>query len=150
MKNNVLKAGLLAECIRKHQLTADTYAASIDEAQQSANEYGNPEDWFDSYKSDLLNKRDMLSQKLSRILEEIKILQSIDPGKSITTVSFGSVVLTKEQNMFVCVGLGKIEYDGKSYYAISPSVPIFTVMRDLKKGDTFEFRGKKIKIDEVF
>ncbi len=146
----MLKAGLLAECIKKQQLTADTYMASINEAQQSANEYGNPEDWFDSYKSDLLNKRDMLSQKLSRILEDLKLLQSIDPGKEIKTVSFGSVVLTKEQNMIICVGLGKIDFDGKSYYAISPSVPVFAAMRDLQKGDTFDFRGKKIKIDDVF
>jgi len=150
MKNIELKAGLIGECIKKHQLMADTYAASMDEAQQSANEYGNPEDWFDTYKSDLLNKRDMLSQKLSKILEEIKILQQINLSKESTIVEFGSVVITKDQKMIVGVGLGKVEYQGEVYYAISPSVPIYASMRDLKKGDTFEFRGKKTKILDVF
>lgn len=150
MKNIELKSAIIKECIKKQQVMADTYAASMEEAQQSANEYGNPEDWFDTYKNDLLNSRDLMSQKLSKILEDIKILQQIDLSKESTKVEFGSVVLTKEQNMIICVGLGKIDYNGTPYYAISPSVPIFSAIRDLKKGDTFEFRGKKIKILDVF
>lgn len=150
MKKTELKAALVRECIKKHQLIANTYSASIGEAQESANEYGNPEDWFDTYKNDLLNNRDLMSQKLSKILEEIKVLQQIDLSKESEIVEFGSVVITKEQNIFVCVGLGKIDYHGVTYYAISPSVPVFSAMRDLKKGDTFEFRDKKTKILDIF
>lgn len=127
-----------------------TLTASMGEAQESANEYGNPEDWFDSYKADLLKSRDMMSQKLSKVLDEIKLLQQIDLNKTCDKVEFGSVVITPDQNLFICLGIGKIELDGATYYAISPSVPIFAAIRDLKKGDPFEFRGKKSKIKEVF
>jgi hypothetical protein len=150
MEKLVLKKRLLKECLDKHKKTADTYIEAMTEAQQSANEYGNPEDWFDTYKSDLLSKRDMLSQQLNKILDEIKVLERIDFSKEIPSVSFGSVVFTQEQKMFVSIGLGKIELGKDIFYAISPSVPIYNAIRDRKKGDTFEFRGKKVKILDVF
>ena len=145
-----LKKALLEECLARHKANADSYISAMAEAQQSANEYGNPEDWFDTYKSDLLNKRDMLSQQLSKVLDEIKVLKRIDLSKEITKVSFGSVVLTQDQKMFISIGLGKIILNKDIYFAISPSVPIYASMRDCKKGDFFDFRGKKIKILDVF
>lgn len=145
-----LKKCLLDECLKKHNNTAQTYISAMAEAQQSANDYGNPEDWFDTYKSDLLNKRDMLSQQLKKILEEIKVLERIDISKENTVIGFGSIVYTEDQQMFVSVGLGKIEVNGESFFAISPLVPIFNAFRNLKKGDSFEFRGKKSKITDVF
>jgi hypothetical protein len=150
MEKLELKKRLVKECLARHKKNADTYIAAVEEAQQSANEYGNPEDWFDTYKSDLLNKRDMLSQQLKKIMDEIKVLERIDFSKEIPSVSFGSVVLTQDQKMFVSIGLGKIEIGKDVFYAISPSVPIYNAIRDRKKGDIFEFRGKKVKILDVF
>jgi hypothetical protein len=150
MKNNEIKKLLIEECIKRHRATADTYIASMEEAQQSANEYGNPEDWFDTYKSDLLNKRDMLGRQLAKVLDEIQILESIDTEKEWLKVSFGAVVITKDLNMFVSIGLGKVEVKNESYFVISPTVPVFVAMRDCKKGDTYDFRGKKTKILDVF
>ena len=148
-KLNIKKA-LLDECLKRHRKNADVYIASMQEAQQSANEYGNPEDWFDTYKADLLNKRDMLSQQLTKVMDEIKVLERIDLSRENSSVSFGSIVSTKDQKMFISVGIGKIQLGKDVYYAISPSVPIFASMRDLKKGDSFDFRGKKIKILDLF
>lgn len=150
MDKLALKKRLRDECMNKHKQTADAYIAAMSEAQQSANEYGNPEDWFDTYKADLLNKRDMLSQQLQKILDEIKILEKIDVNRELSAVGFGSVVLTKDQKMFISVGIGKIQIGKTTYYAISPSVPIFSAIRDKKKGDVFEFRGNKTKILDVF
>jgi hypothetical protein len=150
MEKLALKKRLLKECIERHKNTANTYIAAMSEAQQSANEYGNPEDWFDTYKSDLLAKRDMLSQQLNKILDEIKVLERIDLTKEITPVGFGSIVYTQEQKMFVSIGLGKIEIGKDVFYAISPLVPIYALIRERKKGDTFEFRGKTVKILDVF
>jgi hypothetical protein len=145
-----IKKALLGECLKRHRKNAEVYVASMQEAQQSANEYGNPEDWFDTYKADLLNKRDMMSQQLTKVLDEIKVLERIDLTRENASVSFGSIVITKEQKMFISVGIGKIELNRDIYYAISPSVPIFSSMRDMKKGDTFDFRGKKIKILDLY
>lgn len=150
MENKELKKRLIEECINRHKETAQTYMASMEEAQQSANDYGNPEDWFDSYKNDLLTKRDMLGRQLAKVLDEIQILESIDTEREFSKIGFGSVVITKELNIFVSIGLGKVDVNKKTYFAISPSVPIFAAIRDFKKGDTYEFRGKKTKILDVF
>jgi hypothetical protein len=149
MKNAELKKLLIEECIRRHRATAEIYKASMEEAQQSANEYGNPEDWFDSYKSDLLNKRDLLSRQLSKVLDEIQILENIDTTKTHHQVSFGSIVKTNDINMFISVGLGKVEVGKESFFVISPSVPIYSAIRDKKKGESYEFRGKKCLITDI-
>jgi hypothetical protein len=150
MDKLLIKKRLRDECLDRQRKTAKSYIDSMSEAQQSANEYGNPEDWFDTYKSDLLNKRDMLSQQLTKVMDEIKVIERIDVTKELENVSFGSVVITDDQKLFISVGIGKVELDKDVYYAISPSVPIFNAIRNLKKGDVFDFRGKKIKICEVF
>lgn len=150
MEKLKLKKALLEECIARHRKNADEYIHAMAEAQQSANEYGSPEDWFDTYKSDLLTKRDMLGQQLSKVLDEIKVLERIDLTKENQKVSFGSIVLTKDQKLFVSIGLGKIQFKNTTYFAISPSVPIYISMRDRKKGEFFDFRGKKIKILDLF
>jgi hypothetical protein len=145
-----LKKALVEECLRRHRQNADDYESAMSEAQQNANDYGNPEDWFDTYKSDLLTKRDLLSIQLTKVRDEIKVLERISLTKETDVVGFGSIVITKDQKMFISIGLGKVEVEKQTFYAISPSVPIFVSMRDRKKGDTFEFREKKFKILDLF
>jgi transcription elongation GreA/GreB family factor len=150
MEKMELKKMLLRECISVQKKAADLALAEMNEANQSANEYGNPEDWFDTFKTDMLNKRDMFSVQLMKILDDIKRLEKIDAEKILDKVEFGSVVILSGQKLFVSVGIGKIQAGGETYFAISPSVPVFQALRYKKKGDTYEFRGQKGEIKDVF
>jgi len=60
------------------------------------------------------------------------------------------VVITQDQKLFISISSGKIEADGDTYFAISPLVPFYAPIKDKKKGDEFEFRGKMNKILDVF
>lgn len=122
----------------------------MDEAQESANEYGQPQDRYDSYRTQMLSKRDMFAKQYCKAVEERNVLDRIDLNEVNKEVSFGSVVFTGDQKLFISISLGKIILDGEEFFAISPLVPLYKVLEGLQKGDSFEFNGKKRLIEDQF
>jgi hypothetical protein len=92
----------------------------------------------------------MFAGQYQKAMSEINVLDKIDPRKIRETVKFGAVIISDACNYFIAISSGKMELNGKIYYAISPAVPLFKAMEGLKKGDTFEFNGKKQTIRELF
>ena len=150
MDKKDLKKQLIDYCIDFQKKVADNAMTEMNEAYQNASEYGSPEDWFDTYKTDMLNKRDAYGQQFQKALEEIQNIEKINPNILIDSVGFGSVVITNDQKLFICMGIGKIQIKDEVFYAISPSVPIFQTIKGLKAGDEYDFRGQKGKIVDVF
>jgi hypothetical protein len=145
-----LKLRLYEACVSSQMRLMENARTVMQESQDSANEYGAPQDRYDSYRTQLLKRRDMFAAQYHKAQEDLKILQLIDPARQMDKVGFGAVVITNDQKLYVGLGIGKLEVDGEMWYSISPQVPFFAVIKGLKKGDTFEFRGKKNKIIEVF
>lgn len=150
MKNLEIKKQLLEIC---NKLQIDRIAIlkkAMDEAQQSANEYGPPKDRYDSYRMQLLSKHEMLGHQLQKAEAEFLAIKKIDLTKESTSVDFGSVVITKSQKFFVSIGIGKLEFEKDIYYAISPNVPIYNTIKNKKKGQEFIFNGIENKIIDLF
>ena len=122
----------------------------MSEAQQSANEYGAPRDRYDSYRMQLLRKKDMYAQQMEKAMTEILALEKIDVNTEMNKVGFGSVVITKEQKIFISIGVGKLIVENENYLAISLMVPLAQAIVGKQKGDVAEFNGKKIEILEVY
>ncbi len=145
-----LKERIITTCRQIVDEKAGQLREAMQEAQNAANEYGPPKDRYDSFRTQLLRKRDMYGQQLARINEQIKALDGIDTSKTMNIVSYGAVVITEFQKLFISTGVGKFEIDGAVYYAISGIVPVYKAMEGLKAGETFEFNGRRIKILDVF
>ncbi len=145
-----LKERIITTCRQIVDEKAGQLREAMQEAQNAANEYGPPKDRYDSFRTQLLRKRDMYGQQLARINEQIKALDGIDTSKTMNVVSYGAVVITEFQKLFISTGVGKFEIDGAVYYAISGIVPVYKAMEGLKAGETFEFNGRRIKILDVF
>lgn len=144
-----LKDKLLAKCIAlKEESEANTLAA-MNDAQQSANEYGAPRDRYDSFRAQMMRKRDMLAQQLSAVEEEIRYLRQINSSTICTKVEAGALVQLNSQTLYIVAGIGKLEIDGMTFYVVSPVVPLVTAMKDLERGDSFVFRGTTMKILEI-
>ena len=149
MKLSEVKNRLLEACFDEIEDRAASLRKVMDEAQQSANDYGQPKDRYDSYRTQLLRKRDMFGQQLGKILEQRTILEKIDPEKVNEKVEFGALVLTDKQRIYVSVGLGKFTFEGYDYFVISPAVPFFKAMEGLKKGEGFNFRNQDFVIKDI-
>lgn len=147
--NIKIKEKLLAKCIEiKEESEANTLAA-MNDAQQSANEYGAPRDRYDSFRAQMMRKRDMLAQQLSAVEEELRFLRQIKAGSTLTKVEAGALVELNTQTLYIMVGIGKLVIDDETFYVVSPVVPLVAAMKDLKKGDSFIFRGTTMKIMDI-
>ena len=149
MELSELKKKLHDACFAEIDERADSLRKVMDDAQQSANDYGQPKDRYDSYRTQLLRKRDMFGQQLGKILEQRTLLEKIDQEKTYSTVEFGALVVTDKQKIFVSVGIGKFIYKDEEYFVISPAVPFCKAMEGKNKGDAFEFRGQKFNIIDI-
>ena len=145
-----LKKKLIDECLDIQHKIVENLQNVMDEAQQGANEYGQPKDRYDSYRAQLLNQRDLFGGQLEKAANEIKVIKKIDLSRAKEYVSFGAIIITKEQKLFVSISAGKIQIDDEIYFAISPMAPIYQTINKLTKGDTFVFRGKQDEIIDVF
>ncbi len=150
MEKVSLKKALIEECVSKQTENAKAIEIAIKEVQKSANDYGQPKDRYDSYRVQLLRKRDMFAKQLENSLNQLYVLHKIDPEIEHKEVSFGAVVITNEQKLFVSISLGKFDYNNDEYFAISTLVPFFKAMKGKRKGETFKFREKEIEILDVF
>src|SRR5665647_3037992 len=101
--NIKVKEKLLANCIEiKEESKASTLAA-MNDAQQSANEYGAPRDRYDSFRAQMMRRRDMLAQQLSVVEEELRFLMQINPQIICSTVESGALVKLNTQTLYVLV-----------------------------------------------
>jgi len=151
MTNLQFKAGVVEECKRIKIESEANLMRAMQDAEQSANEYGQPKDRYDSYRAQLSTRREMMAQQLLHVQEELGLLDRIDLSRECAVAGFGAVVFTSMQVVFISVGLGKIKApDSKMIYAISASVPFAMAIRGHKAGDIIEFNGRKLTIEQVY
>jgi len=150
MDKSVIKKKLFDACYEIQKQKAEAIETIMAEAQRSASEDDHSKDIFDASREMIINRRDMYAQQLQKELDQLTILNRLDVDARYDTAKFGSVVVTDEQKCFIAVALGKVRVDGQEYFVISPKVPFFEAVQGAKKGDVVEFRGKKIRIKDIF
>ena len=150
MEKHEIKKKLIDDCYTQVNSIIENLKSLMNEEQESANEYGQPKDRYDSYRMQLLRKRDMYGQQLEKAMEELTILKRIDINKTNTEVCFGSVVITEEQKLFIAVSTGKIYIEDEVYYPVSIKVPFYQYIKGLKTGDKFTFNNKEHHIEDIF
>ena len=131
-----IKEKLLAKCITIKEESEANVLAAMNDAQQSANEYGAPKDRYDSFRAQLMRKRDMLAQQLSVIEDELRYLRQIKPGTISKKVEAGALVKLDAQTLYIVAGIGKIVFEDEIFYVVSPVVPLVAAMQNLKAGDS--------------
>ena len=81
-----LKNRLIAECTKVQQRTVNSSKSAMDEAQQSLNEYGPNKDRYDSFRDQLIGRRDMFSLQYSKAYTELSVMSKLNP-KSINKIA---------------------------------------------------------------
>ncbi len=145
-----IKERLISKCIEQQMQSIDDLQKEMDEAQRMSNEYGQPKDRYDAFKTKLLRQKDMFAQQQAKAIIVLNTIKKISLKEELNKVEFGAVVITNKQNIFVSAGLGKIELDGTNYFAISPQVPIFKALANKKIGDEVVFNSNKFVISDIF
>lgn len=150
MTNKELKEKLLNKCIEQQSEVIRQLNQEINDAQKMANDYGQPKDRYDAFRTKLMHQIQLYARQMDKANIVLTTLQKIPLNKELEKVEFGAVVITNKQNIFVAAGLGKIELDGEIFYAVSPQVPVFNALKGKREGDEAIFNGIKLIIKEVF
>lgn len=144
-----LKLKLYQKCIEKQKELLDSSFAAMDDAQKAANEYGAPKDRYDSFRTQLLRKRDLYAEQHEKALKEMGYLQKINPEIKQKKVEVNALVITNKQRLYISIGLGKIEMEEGDIYVISPLAPICQSLKNKKVGDSVMFNGQNIEIKDI-
>lgn len=144
------KRKLVEKCLEQQDKNILNAKSAMDDIQESAIDYGQPQEHYDSYKSQLLRKRDVFAKQYEQAKTERKLLERIDIEKVCNSVGFGAVVVTDDKEFIICISLGKITFNNETIYGISLKVPLYKVMEGLEKGSSFEFNEKKYQIKDIF
>lgn len=144
-----IKEKLAGKCIDLQTEVIRQLQQEIEDAQKMANDYGQPKDRYDAFRTKMMRQIELYAGQLDKAKVVIKTLQNLPLEKKMNKVEFGALVITSNQKLFVSAGLGKVELDGETYYAISPQVPIFNALKGKKAGEEVVFNGIIFKIIEV-
>jgi hypothetical protein len=145
-----IKKRVYDRCYEILEDNAETARRIMNDIQKDANESEQEHDVFDGSRSELLTKRDIYAEQLKKAVDEIEILKKVSFEEPKDRVEFGAIVITNKQNMFIALGLGKIEVGTESYFVISKDVPIYKSMENMQKGDNFSFNNIEYTIEDVF
>lgn len=148
---STIKAILYQHCVDYIQKRLHSIQETLDSSQESANSEtkSTAGDKHDTARAmmqlDVEQNRKHLveTQKLNVGLSQIKL------ELTHSTVQLGALVFTNSGIYYIAISIGKVNVEDKTYFVISPSSPIGQAMFGLKKGDSIEFNGRNISIDEV-
>jgi len=87
--------------------------------------------------------------QLSKVVNLQIELSQIDIKKDYNRVELGSLVETNQGIYFISIGIGKVEIDDETYYAISLASPIGRHLYMKEIGDCIKFQEKEITINNI-
>ncbi|NOU18004.1 MAG: hypothetical protein HOO91_10670 [Bacteroidales bacterium] len=144
-----IKKKVYDKCVEKQKEILENAKAAMDDAQKAANEYGPPRDRYDSFRAQLLRKRDLHAEQYEKAIKEMDFLLNLKPENQNKELIINTLVVTNKQKFYVSIGLGKITVPEGEFYAISPQAPIYQSLKEKIKGDSVVFNGQKITILEL-
>jgi len=137
-------------CMERVEKRIKDYKEEIDLIKESieSNDKGSSED-DDSGNGKLLNDLEKNMAYLNDAQKSKMYLGQVKTNIESTTAVLGSLVKTNQMNFYLASGIGKIELDDTTYYAISLNSPIGLLLKNKMVNDSFEFNQNKYKIIEI-
>ena len=89
-----------------------------------------------------------LDDTLHDHIAKLDKLREVDFGPK-STVTEGALVRLSGRYFVIAVSTGKFICDGREVMAISTTAPIFETIRGARAGETVEFNGRKLVIEDV-
>ncbi|GHM99547.1 hypothetical protein WSM22_10370 [Cytophagales bacterium WSM2-2] len=151
MNSLELKKHLHSLCASFVQKRIDEAKHAMDAAQESANaeEKSSAGDKYETGRAMAQIARDQAAQQLDEALKLKKVLDQINPSQAYTKIGLGSLVITGSQRFYISISAGKLEADGKEYFAISPQSPIGRLLLNREIHDVVSFQNHKHTIIEI-
>lgn len=146
-----IKQKLLSICIHLTKNRIQEIVDGIGNAQESI-ENETKSSAGDKYET----SREMIQQDLNRYQDQLtqakrdlSILQQIT-NIAMDRVALGALVITEKAMYFLTISIGKIQFEEKEYWAISPSSPIGRLLIGKTVGDVLHFNGMQQQVLAIY
>ena len=146
-----IKNQLYQQCLTFIEQRIQTADTALQQAREASND-----DTKSSAGDKYETSREMMQQDIDRnkrllidAQDNLRVLQSIDSAQKSANVTHGSYVITSQGSFYISVSAGQLHVGDKTIFAISPASPIGKLLLEKKKGDGFDFNGKKYSIENV-
>ena len=145
------KIKLLEHCINLVETKIQELNDAIKDYQSAANNEtkSTAGDKHDVARSMAQIEVEKLSRQLALNMQDLANLNNINTKTVYTKINTGALVTTPTLNLFLSVGLGRIEMDGKNYFCLSSSAPIAMKITGKMTGDHYEMNGVMNEIIKV-
>jgi hypothetical protein len=106
-------------------------------------------DKFETGREMMQREMDKISASIDQSKSQLNFLSKINLHRPYSNVDVGCLMKTDQGIYYISIGLGKIEINAESIYAISLDSPIGQLFKGKRVGDILEFRGKTFKINQL-
>jgi len=124
---------------------------NIEAAQNSANTEtkSSAGDKYETGRAMMHLEKEKFTRQLAQALQLNEQLSNLNPHQTCDTVSFGALIHTSMGHFFISAGIGKLQHESTTYFAMSINSPISQAIKGFKKGQKAMFRGRDIEILDV-
>jgi hypothetical protein len=150
MDHKISKAAVLSICLQKQQDLIDNFNERIDAVKAEAYSHTETPSQTDEGSDSSEEMLELMGQELRFVRSEMEILRSIDPANKADHVERGAIVVTDQRIFFIGVSSEEIVVDGIKVFGMSDKAPLYSHMKGLKKGDSFEFNKTKYHIADIY
>lgn len=154
MNNKEIKIQLIKKCERALLEKIKEHEVAMEDAQREANFHkGAMESRYDTFKEEAQERKDAHAKQIAQITKLLSSLISITQKKASEKVEFGSVVETDSDVnyfMFSYIFNTPIVIDNKKFLPINLLTPLGQQFLNKKIGDVVNFKGKTMKIIDVY
>lgn len=106
-------------------------------------------DKFETGREMMQREMDKISASIDQSKNQVNFLSKINIYRNYSIADVGCLMKTDQGIYYISIGLGKIEINAESIYAISLDSPIGQLFKGKRVGDILEFRGKTFKINQL-
>lgn len=132
-----IKKALQTSCLRMLEEKQEMLQQSIEQARaaQQGDTKSSAGDKFETTREMMSQEIDKLSRQLAELLQQKKLLSSLNPERSHDIVQAGSIIDTSTGAFYLSVSAGSFEAEGKSWQLISAQSPVGKALLGKKKGE---------------
>lgn len=149
--NQATKEALYTKCMDYVLQRIARAKTAMDEAQAAANAESKSSagDKFETGRAMMQLERDKNAKQLQEAIVLKNVLEQVQIDRQVSNVQLGSLVGTNQGNYFLAISLGKVDHEGKRYYAISAQSPIGQVLIGQPINATVHFNNRAFTIEAI-
>ncbi|MBM77550.1 MAG: 3-oxoacyl-ACP synthase [Crocinitomicaceae bacterium] len=140
---NSIKQSIKSEILNQLELKIQEITDAIKSAEISrdADSKSSAGDKHETSRAKIQTEIDQLSKQLFNAQKQKNDLLNIDTDQTNSLANVGSLVETNKGYFYISIGWGRIQMQNENYFVISLGSPIGMLLKNKKKGDSFQFRN---------